>query len=284
MNDQAMSSLLRYESAIMGMHRQGWSTNQIATHLYEHAVGPLDKNYREMDICFIAGLVDRFLQAPRAEQERMIRLQQESEAARHQAEQERRARDAIRKMKLAEQRARAKAEREREEELIRELAESRRRHFEEECAKVPAWRDRNWEEVLPPWLAVKQASWCRHMAALRMKRTGLTYEEVGYRMRVSRERARQLIQKAQRYERSLHGNRSPLERYFAELATVDSRDDEFASDVSHKFARRFLKTVEVLTGLATVPRCSAAERRTWELYYAMRGDHEQESHHHHLGP
>lgn len=272
----SLSPLVRYEDEIMRRFNAGQSTLEIATHLYEHAVGPIDRNHREKDIDTIIDLLHRFLANPLAAR-RAYQAEQEQQ-------QEHQASIAARKAKLALQRARQKAEREREEERIRELAESRRRHFEEECAKVPAWRDRNWEEVLPTWLAVQQHAWCRHMAARRMRQAGLTLEQIGYRFRVSKERARQMAQKAQRYENNPHGNKSPLERWLKHTVSFETRWQDYADPSDRRRARRALKVVEVWTGLATVPRCSAAEHRTWELYYAMRGDHEQESHHHHQRP
>jgi hypothetical protein len=134
-------------------------------------------------------------------------------------------------------------------------------------AATPAWRDRDWEDVLPPDIAARQASWCRHMAALRMRQADFTYTEIGWRLRVTAGRAKQIVEKAQRYENSPRGNRSPLDNYLGQLVVIDG----YTPLVDIKEARQMLKHVEAWTGRPTVVPCSAWERYIWELYYSMRG-------------
>jgi regulator of protease activity HflC (stomatin/prohibitin superfamily) len=259
-----MSPLARYHREIMGMFYRRMSVDEIATHLYEHALGPVDIAFREKDIATIRQLVASYLANSHAMHDRYVK-EKEADTL-YQAQR------AIAALKAKQRRERQAAEARRLWEEAERERQARRQRREEAAAKFTPWRGRDWNDVLPPTIATQQASWCRHMAARRMRQAGLTLDQIGYRLGVTRERVRQIVQKAQRYENNPHGNRSPLERYMHQQAIADSPDDEFQSDLSLAFARRFLATVEALTGRVTVPPCSAAERRVWELYYATRAD------------
>ena len=274
------SPLAPYHHTILKMDRAGASPETIAAWIYDllGKTGPINPNYRDVDTRFILGLVDRFLtgrataEAERLaaevrDLERQVRARQLEEEARERA----REWTAHQKLKKAARDLKKEQARQEQEEMQRQ-ADERRRLRLELMHSFPAWHGRDWSGLLPPSLAIQQAAWDRHMAALRMRRAGLTLEECAGRLRVNgRERARQIVAKAERILRH-PAPRSPLERYLAELPTCDGRDDQYQSDLSRKYAGRFLGTVEVLTGRATVPPCTAAERRIWELYYALRED------------
>lgn len=245
-----MNPLVPYHRKIMDMVNRGMSNIEIATHFYEHAIGPVDSTFREKDIKTITGLVGRYVANPLAAREQ-ARKQKERHAELAMQRQSKR-------QKAREERERQAELRRQEEEEARRRREARRQHWEAEQAKVTPWRDRDWEDVLPPAIAIRQASWCRNMAALRMRRVGLKLDQCGYRFGVTKERVRQMILKAERVE----GRPSPIEHYMEE--------GPMWGEVER--SRRLLRLVERWTGRATVPPCSRAERRVWELYYSMRDD------------
>lgn len=257
-----MNPLVRHHREVMRLFNSGMGPADIAAYLYAHALGPIDPSYRDKDIACLTGLVREYLADPIAAQEKGRQEQERRDAKAAQLQAEREAAKQARQRRAAEKR--------RQEKEIEQARLARRQAWEEEAAKVAPWRTRDWTDVLPPDIAAQQANWCRHMAARRMKRAGLTLEQIGHRLRISRSRALQIVQKAQRYEGNPYGNKSPLERWLEKPVTFVSRWQDYADPSDQRRARRALKVVEAWTGLPTVPPCTAKERQIWELYYAMR--------------
>lgn len=84
----------------------------------------------------------------------------------------------------------------------------------------------DWHAVLPEDVATRQRQWERRQAMIRMRALGFTYEAVGRRFGVIRERVRQVLDKERRLlmHPALRGRRaslSPAECWLAE--TVDFR-------------------------------------------------------------
>src|SRR4051812_18139555 len=65
-----------------------------------------------------------------------------------------------------------------------------------------------WYDVLPRSLAISQIAWERYQCAVRMRDLGLTYDQIGTRLNVSRERARQMV------KAGIRRKRPPVWNYF----------------------------------------------------------------------
>jgi hypothetical protein len=221
----AVNYLTKYSRKIVHMHQNGMGAERIAAYLFDHPMrGQWPGSYRDQQVRGMTGAIRRYLSNIEAAVEEKRRLEQD----------------------LARRR------------------EARTKRREAAFATTPPWRDRNWEDVLPSNIAARQHTWCRRRAALRMVQAGLRYTEIGYRLRVTPHRARQIVE-------SGAGHRlrpSPLELYLGELVVIDG----YSPLVTRKEAGRMLKLVEVWTGRTTVPPCSVAEQYVWELYYSMRED------------
>ena len=102
-----------------------------------------------------------------------------------------------------------------------------------------------------------------------MRAAGMTLAQIGERLGVCAARARQIVQKAQRFESNPHGNKSPLERWL-EAEVIVFPELRYEDPTGRKAAKRALKIMEGWTGRIAVPRCSKRERDTWETYYATR--------------
>lgn len=77
---------------------------------------------------------------------------------------------------------------------------------------------RNWSDVLPVVVARDQHRYERNRAAAGMKRVGMTLREIGSRLNVNPERARQLVWN---FEKKWgNGQPSPIESY---LQQADSK-------------------------------------------------------------
>lgn len=76
----------------------------------------------------------------------------------------------------------------------------------------------DWHDVLPRFVAINQKGFERAHAAVRARRAGLTFREIGLRLGVTTERARQLAMKG---ERLLARNATaPVVLYFREREDV----------------------------------------------------------------
>lgn len=72
---------------------------------------------------------------------------------------------------------------------------------------------RDWNDVLPPDVARWQHQWERKVSAARMRRAGLTLKQVGLRLGVGVERARQLAERGELTLRFPTVRKAPTERY-----------------------------------------------------------------------
>jgi hypothetical protein len=70
----------------------------------------------------------------------------------------------------------------------------------------------NWDDVLPPQLAMEQRTWELGQALLRAYKAGARQRDLAAHLGVSASRAHERISKAERDRR----RKSPVERYFAE--------------------------------------------------------------------
>lgn len=112
---------------------------------------------------------------------------------------------------------------------------------------------RNWSDVLPPHVALAQKAWDMRMRVHHARRAGATLNEIAKKMRLSRERVRQIEHRAARDIRE--DISSPIEVYFAERPwkivshwdSIKPRRDKIHVPFNRqdmREAKKFIKSVE----------------------------------------
>jgi hypothetical protein len=89
-----------------------------------------------------------------------------------------------------------------------------------------------WYDVLPRSLAISQIAWERYQCAVRMRDLGLTYDQIGTRLNVSRERARQMV------KAGIRRKRPPVWNYF--LGTTELVREAYLLD-QRRFSEESLR-------------------------------------------
>ena len=80
---------------------------------------------------------------------------------------------------------------------------------------------RNWTDVLPEGVAIKQHAYERCQMAWRMKSLGFSHKEIGERMGIGKARTGLLVARGQSYA----GKPSPIECYFGPSGDIAALAD-----------------------------------------------------------